>query len=162
MILQLDGQPIRPSFEPDRVNLKAGPGVVLSGRAVAQDRRMDITVTALESGVFLCGARAAVAANNYIRTINGIVMTAAIGFFCPWDIEVTAISYAKVDTVAGTLEVRDDGVLTAAALATGAAATGSVSGLAVSIAAGSVMSVFWTSAGNLTDAVVNVFWRRAS
>jgi hypothetical protein len=50
VILQLDGQPIRPSFEPDRVNLISGSGISLSGKAVAQDRRMNVTVSVSAAG----------------------------------------------------------------------------------------------------------------
>lgn len=108
----------------------------------------------------LCGARAAVTSNNYIRCINGVVFTATLGEKIPYDITVVGIAFSKSDSVTGTLEIRDDGS-SVASLGTSTNTSGSDMTLNADVASGSILNVYWSSAGgSITDAIVTVFYRR--
>lgn len=105
------------------------------------------------------GARAAISANSYFRSVNGVVMSATVGEFYPYAMTVVGIAWAFTAGSTGTIEVRDDGSAVASK-ATGAAATGSDFTLDGDVGAGSVVSVFWNSANTPADLIINVYLRR--
>jgi len=96
-------------------------------------------------------------ANSYLRRYNGMVMSASLGIYMPFDATITCLSWTKGNGTAGDIEIHRDGT---SLVAVDATAVGGGVDLDVDFDADGVLSLFWASASSASNVQVTIHYRR--